>query len=122
MAPTSQDGLGDGTCAHKGPAHAVIQLAAATQRSKSRPPRISPNQCSSSPFGSPESLRFKPEWKWVVNTKPASSRSQVSQSDRESRIVGVTVVTVPSVVMMTPAYICCEVSLQEDYSEGCLPS
>ena len=96
MVPTSQDGLGDGTCAHKGPAHAVIQFTAATQRSKSRPPRINPNQCSSSPFASPESLLFKPEWKWVVNTKPASSRSQASQSDRESRIISITIVPVTS--------------------------
>ena len=44
MAPTSQDGLGDRMCAHKGPAHAVIQFAAATLRSKNRLPRI--NQIS----------------------------------------------------------------------------
>ena len=95
MAPTSQDGLGDRMCAHKGPEHAVIQFAAATQRRKSRPPRINPNQCSSSPFGSPESRLLKPEGKWVVNTKPVSPRSQVSQRDR-SRTISVTVVTATS--------------------------
>ena len=69
--------------------------------------RDQPDQCSSSPFASPESLLFKPEWKWVVNTKPASTRSQLSQSDRESRIISVTItaiVAITSYVMMTPTY------------------